>query len=178
MKINTGKYPRIPSRYSDALFDAIRSMLSTDPKRRPRIEDILDLPILQNAVYKAKTMVSEYQLQVNVSMKTKELTIREAKIVSKEQELIAKEELLQQREQSITAKESCLLNRENELSLKEKLLKNKEEELFEQKKLFEKDKLSMQSQAMQAQAIQSLGQHIDEDKAIATTAQGKRCRPV
>ncbi|RYY84071.1 hypothetical protein EON63_09960 [archaeon] len=27
MKINTGKYPRIPARYSDNLFDAIRSML-------------------------------------------------------------------------------------------------------------------------------------------------------
>lgn len=38
MKINAGKFHRIPNKYSDELNSAIRNMLQVDPNRRPKIE--------------------------------------------------------------------------------------------------------------------------------------------
>lgn len=47
VKINQGRFTRIPTRYSDALFDVIRQMIQLEPRRRPRVEDLENLPALQ-----------------------------------------------------------------------------------------------------------------------------------
>jgi len=61
MKVNTGKFPRIPSKYSDSLFDSIKMMLQLDPKARPRIEDLESLPGLSVAMTNAKALLAEYK---------------------------------------------------------------------------------------------------------------------
>ena len=66
IKINAGKFNRIPTKYSDGLFDLIKAMLQLDPKRRPRIEEILELqnPHLQNAISKARELVQQHQFDI------------------------------------------------------------------------------------------------------------------
>ena len=44
MKINAGRFDRIPKHYSENLYRAIRWMLHTEPTRRPRVEDLENLP--------------------------------------------------------------------------------------------------------------------------------------
>ena len=47
VKINAGRFHRIPNKYSEDLNAAIKSMLLVDSSRRPRIEEIEALPALQ-----------------------------------------------------------------------------------------------------------------------------------
>ena len=44
LKIKDGKFNRIPSQYSNELMRVIRWMLKTDDKKRPNVEDLLNLP--------------------------------------------------------------------------------------------------------------------------------------
>ena len=41
VKINQGKISRIPSRYSDDLWEVISKMLDIDPTKRPSVEDLI-----------------------------------------------------------------------------------------------------------------------------------------
>ena len=47
LKINSGKYSRIPLKYSDDLFAIIRSMLRLDPTKRPSVDEFENFKILQ-----------------------------------------------------------------------------------------------------------------------------------
>jgi NIMA (never in mitosis gene a)-related kinase len=47
LKINTGRFKRLPSSYSDALQSAIASMLQLKPKKRPGVEELENLSALQ-----------------------------------------------------------------------------------------------------------------------------------
>jgi NIMA (never in mitosis gene a)-related kinase len=44
LKIKQGTFARIPSRYSEELMRTIRWMLKPEPKDRPNVEDLLNLP--------------------------------------------------------------------------------------------------------------------------------------
>jgi len=44
LKIKEGTFKRIPSRYSDELMRTVKWMLQTEPKARPNVEDLLNLP--------------------------------------------------------------------------------------------------------------------------------------
>jgi NIMA (never in mitosis gene a)-related kinase len=44
LKIKQGSFKRLPSRYSDELNRAIKWMLKVEPKERPNVEDLLNLP--------------------------------------------------------------------------------------------------------------------------------------
>lgn len=44
LKIKQGQFKRIPSRYSEELMRAIKWMLKVEPKERPNVEDLLNLP--------------------------------------------------------------------------------------------------------------------------------------
>lgn len=63
MKINTGKYPRIPLKYSDTLSDVIKLLLQTDPKRRPRVEDLENLSAIQPYISSARAILNDYKMQ-------------------------------------------------------------------------------------------------------------------
>lgn len=43
LKIKSGKFERLPLRYSEDLMDLINSMLNVDSNRRPRVMDLLNL---------------------------------------------------------------------------------------------------------------------------------------
>ena len=55
MKINAGRFERIPKHYSENLYRAVRWMLHTEPTRRPRVEDLENLPEIrkQQALWSA-----------------------------------------------------------------------------------------------------------------------------
>jgi hypothetical protein len=44
LKIKKGEFSRLPSRYSEELMRVIKWMLKVDPKQRPNVEDLLNLP--------------------------------------------------------------------------------------------------------------------------------------
>jgi hypothetical protein len=44
LKIKKGEFSRLPSRYSEELMRVIKWMLKVDPKHRPNVEDLLNLP--------------------------------------------------------------------------------------------------------------------------------------
>ena len=44
LKIKDGSFKRIPKRYSEELMRVIKWMLQTEPKDRPNVEDLLNLP--------------------------------------------------------------------------------------------------------------------------------------
>lgn len=62
VKINAGKFPRIPSRYSDDLHRAIRWMLQKDISKRPSVEELERLPRMTTHMREAKLIVKEYSM--------------------------------------------------------------------------------------------------------------------
>jgi NIMA (never in mitosis gene a)-related kinase len=44
LKIKQGQFKRVPSRYSEELNRTIKWMLKSEPKERPNVEDLLNLP--------------------------------------------------------------------------------------------------------------------------------------
>ncbi len=55
-KINLGKFSRIPSKYSDPLQDAIKGMLTPDPRKRIKLEECEEMPMLQMHLLKARSV--------------------------------------------------------------------------------------------------------------------------
>jgi len=47
LKIKTGKFERMPFRYSEDLMSVVASMLNTDPDKRPDAHEILQNKTLQ-----------------------------------------------------------------------------------------------------------------------------------
>ena len=47
-KIKTGKFERIPIRYSEELQRVISWMLNVEPNKRPTLEDLINLPNVEN----------------------------------------------------------------------------------------------------------------------------------
>jgi len=76
LKIKQGSFQRVPSRYSDELQRVINWMLKTEPKQRPSVEDLLNVPHVS-------MKLREKALKKNlVHMKRKEEEVKK-----KEQEL-------------------------------------------------------------------------------------------
>jgi NIMA (never in mitosis gene a)-related kinase len=93
-RIQIGNPPKIPSIYSYALDSIIRSMLDTDPIKRPSTADLLQLE-------RIKLLSKEIELnQLKIELKKKEddlLKVKEA-LDLKEKELDQRERMLQLRE--------------------------------------------------------------------------------
>jgi hypothetical protein len=107
-KINAGKFSRIPMKYSDNLQEIIRMMIQTDPRRRPRIQELADHPILLPYINKAKNMISEYQNQAVLSSRMRELAAREASIKAREDAVVIREQQLDERESALKLREQQL----------------------------------------------------------------------
>lgn len=83
MKIKSGKLDRIPSRYTDDLYNVITSMIKLDPERRPSVDELQTHPQI-------KVRVKEMKLKLhreNLKRKEYELQKRVDKIKEKEQEI-------------------------------------------------------------------------------------------
>ena len=101
MKISKGIFSRIPSKYSDSLQDVIRKMLSVEPRRRPKIEDLEAYPVLQNEMAGAKAIMSEYRVQQSYSQKYRELKIKEEELARRENAVSEKEKYLKEKEKKL-----------------------------------------------------------------------------
>ncbi|RLN31487.1 hypothetical protein BBJ28_00025770 [Nothophytophthora sp. Chile5] len=116
-KINAGKFTRIPSQYSEGLFQVIRWMLHRQRSRRPRIEDLERVPQLQQrlrayAAANSPQPAQDQQLQVSYNQKMKELLGIEEDLRRQEAALMAREKKLKELEVDYMRRESELKKRE------------------------------------------------------------------
>mmetsp|Transcript_5755 Transcript_5755/g.11104 ORF Transcript_5755/g.11104 Transcript_5755/m.11104 type:complete len:534 (+) Transcript_5755:149-1750(+) len=116
VKINAGKFHRIPNKYSDELNSAIRAMLQVDPNRRPRIESLENIAGIKNSLRMANGIMQEYQFQQTYTQKMREfktmedsLQARSEALSQKEAELKQKEAQLAVREQKVAAAERAVV---------------------------------------------------------------------
>jgi serine/threonine protein kinase len=98
-KINAGKFTRIPSQYSEGLFQVIRWMLHRQRSRRPRIEDLERVPQLQQrlrayAAASAPAPAADQNLQTSYNQKMKEVLGIEEDLRRQEAALMAREKKL------------------------------------------------------------------------------------
>lgn len=141
MKITAGRFHRIPNKYSDNLQNAIksipsfmpsltliRSMLQVDSSKRPRIEDLTNLPALQPALRQSNLIIKEAQMNLvrsypcldssppsqSYSTKWRELKSREIALNEKEENLRRLEEQLNTREKSLLAREKRIQSAERQ----------------------------------------------------------------
>ncbi len=101
LKINTGQFSKLPSKYSNALCDAIYSMLVVDKHKRPRISDLEKITGLQIHLHSNRLIVVEYGLNCSYHNKMKELLVKEKELQIKEKELEVKERQLNRRERQL-----------------------------------------------------------------------------
>lgn len=147
MKINLGRFSRIPMRYSDALYESIKNMLQLDPKRRPRVEDLEQLPALQSALIPARRIVNEFQQHQAYINRTREL---------------------KSKEDSIAAREEKLIERENRLLKKEQELEQRLQAVQQQEEKYKKLLQQLNSQlSSNAQATSETSNNTEENKTLA-----------
>jgi NIMA (never in mitosis gene a)-related kinase 2 len=94
LKIKQGTFQRIPSRYSEELMRTIRWMLKPEPKDRPNVEDLLNLPHVSMRLRERALKKNYYHMKK-----------KEEEVVKKEQELLDREAELQRREKELEEKE-------------------------------------------------------------------------
>ncbi|GMF09429.1 unnamed protein product [Phytophthora lilii] len=104
-KINAGKFTRIPSQYSEGLFQVIRWMLHRQRSRRPRIEDLERVPQLQQrlrayAAANTPQPAADQNLQTSYNQKMKELLGIEEDLRRQEAALMAQLEVDYMRRES------------------------------------------------------------------------------
>eukprot|EP00943_MAST-04B_sp_MAST-4B-sp1_P000713 g713.t1 len=129
MKINAGKFDRIPMSYSDDLHRAIRWMLHINLKNRPRVEECQSIPQVkafyasQKQLTAAKNDVQKGN-SVKTSTSTTALVAREKKVADKELELCRREKKLNENIEKIKMEDKLLKEKESNLKrLEQKLLR-------------------------------------------------------
>ena len=94
VKINQGKFPRIPEKYSEGLYRAVRWCLQLDSAARPTVEELERLPEMRQPIAEANLLIREYTSNHTLALKMHELKAREAKIKAREQALDTREAAL------------------------------------------------------------------------------------
>lgn len=89
-KIIQGKIERIPERYSEDLQIVIEQMLSTEPEKRPSVDQLAENP------------------KIKLRMQEREMREAYSNLKKKEQQLNEKSELMKKREETIKEKEEEL----------------------------------------------------------------------
>lgn len=115
VKINKGSFQRIPSKYSDSLYEVIRRMLQVDPKRRPKIEDLELTNGIQSELASAKLILSEYRMQQSYVSKCRDIKIKEEELIQRESVVTKREEALSAKEQQLKSREETLQRQQREL---------------------------------------------------------------
>ncbi|CAI5709285.1 unnamed protein product [Hyaloperonospora brassicae] len=128
-KINAGKFTRIPSQYSEGLFQVIRWMLHRQRSRRPRIEDLERVPQLQQrlraySAANAPQPAADPNLQTSYNQKMKELLGIEEDLRRQEAALMAREKKLKELEVDYMRRESELKKREQMLEMMARSVSN------------------------------------------------------
>jgi NIMA (never in mitosis gene a)-related kinase len=117
VKINAGKFARIPSRYSDSLYRMIQWMLRTEQAKRPCIADLERLPELRPYIEACSNTVKDQQMHHAFN----------GKIRAWKEEMGRREEELRRREERMTRKERELQEKQQEVYQREKAVKLREE---------------------------------------------------
>lgn len=97
LKIKDGQFGRIPPRYSEELMRSIKWMLKVDPKQRPSVEDLLNLPNISMQL-REKSLIKN---STTVKKKEEEVKQREQRLRKKEEELNEREQRLKEKEKEI-----------------------------------------------------------------------------
>ena len=97
VKIRSGKFERLPIRYSDELQRVVVWMLNVDLNLRPSVDDLLSLPQLSLRLRERKLKESQNSLK----KKEEELKKKEAEIIQLEQENRQKRIELEERESKL-----------------------------------------------------------------------------
>jgi NIMA (never in mitosis gene a)-related kinase len=156
MKINAGRFERIPKHYSDNLYRAIRWMLHTEPTRRPRVEDLESLPEIRAqqakwaaggaaaatkadgaaaAARKAERRGSTATAATTAA--TPAATTTAAALLADRESKMRKRELrLADAESRLARKEADVAKRETRLKLREEQIKLREESLVRREKRY------------------------------------------
>jgi len=120
LKIKDGKYNRLPKIYSEELWRVIKLMLNPDKKKRPAVEDLLNIP-------QVSLRLREKRLKDHISKLKKreeEMKNKEIKFIELEAELLKQKGEIKEKNKELEEKEKILQIREQELEeLKEKLRK-------------------------------------------------------
>ena len=99
VKINAGKFDRIPSCYSDDLHRAIRWMLQMDATKRPTVEDLERLPGIRREAPLCRALVREHRWAVRYSRRSREVRAREDAVQKREEAAGRRERRLAEREE-------------------------------------------------------------------------------
>ena len=119
VKVNQGKFARIPTRYSRQLMEVLTSMLQVDSRKRPSINELESIVsscggTASNILSRAQSTVQDQTQQ----SRSKELRARESAVSAKEQKLYTKERALYEKEQKLLAWEANLVSRQSEIDHK------------------------------------------------------------
>ncbi len=153
MKINAGRFERIPKHYSENLYRAIRWMLHTEPTRRPRVEDLESLPEIRaqqskwatgasgTAAGKAKKDAAKGAAKAGAAGGSKErrgsTAAASAALLADREAKVRKRELrLADAEARLVRKEADVAKRETRLKLREEAIKLREESLARREKRY------------------------------------------
>ena len=108
VKINEGRFDRLPRCFSEDLMRAVAWMLRRDINRRPRVEDLERLPNLAVPMREVKCLVREQEQRTQNS----KMEYREEKIQRKENEVQERMKEIEKREISLARREAELAKRE------------------------------------------------------------------
>eukprot|EP00948_MAST-09A_sp_MAST-9A-sp1_P002618 g2618.t1 len=156
VRINAGRFKRIPEQYSEDLQRVITWMLHVNPAKRPSVNDLEKVPQLSNLLKANSVNVREFQLNQqqqqqryanrgstnDVKAKMEELRLKEAKLKKLETDLKQREYKVEKKEIEVRQRDQLLRGREEKLKAREQLLlqrertfrKQQQQLLFGQKK--------------------------------------------
>ncbi len=161
-KIEAGRFDRIPRKYSDDLFNVIRSMLQVDRRKRPKIEDLESLPALRRYISDASQLLNKYR--------------NEQKMTNIQREMAVKEEELVKREKAVACREAECTKKEDEQKRKTKSLEMREAALAKQLQQFhtqrEKDNKLKKDQMRNDQNNQNPGSSSSDENINTNHATG------
>ena len=142
MKINAGKFDRIPSNYSEDLHRAIRWMLHINLQKRPRVEECAALPQVRAYISAGGAMpppapkATAQAMAPPSAVPSTRSSEREQKYAEKErklkkeaQRLATMEKSLKEREQNVKKMEQEFKRKETDLKIRETRLETAEMEL-------------------------------------------------
>lgn len=116
MKINAGKFARIPAKYSEDLHRAIRWMLTLETAKRPSVEDLEKLPQIRAMSREASLVVKEYSINHSYTTRMRELKAKEEEVARREAAVASMERAIREKEASLAARATELQRREAALA--------------------------------------------------------------
>ena len=153
MKINAGRFARIPKHYSDELFNVIRSMLQVDRRRRPKVEDLERVPAMQTALSEANRLLRESKGVAAVAEAPKEAA-RPVVVVEGSAVLAAQRQLLERDQKELAKKKADVEKRERAVEARAQELDKKEQEVTRREASVKTLKRTLESASTQASAQQ------------------------